>query len=153
MSGKNGPLIGPNIFKEFMSPCYIRIIDFLKTKGVEHFIVDTDGNVEKLIPLFLEAGITGMLPFERQAGNDLLAIRKAYPRLQMMGGFNKNLLTEDTNVIDKELNVIREMVKMGGYIPYCDHLVPPNVPWENYHYFRERLKEIVHSTKVKPKKV
>ena len=47
-----------------------------------------------------------------------------------------------------ELMIIREMIKMGGYIPYCDHLVPPNVSWENYKYFREKLKEVIYFTKV-----
>jgi hypothetical protein len=150
MSGKNGPLIGPNIFREFMSPCYKRLIDFLKTKGVKHFIVDTDGNVSVLIPLFLEVGITGLLPFERQAGNDLLQIRKKYPRLQMAGGFNKNVLSQSYTEIDKELEIIRNMIQLGGFIPYCDHLVPPNVPWDNYRYFRKRLTEIILSTTVKP---
>ena len=143
MSGKNGALIGPNIFREFMSPYYKRIIDFLKTKGVEHFIVDTDGNVEKLIPLFLEVGMTGMLPFERQAGNDLLEIRKKFPRLQMMGGFDKNVLSKGREDIDKELLNIKELIKLGGYIPYCDHLVPPNVSWQNYEYFRKKLIKIL----------
>ena len=134
-----------------MLPCFKGLIDFLKIKGVKHFIVDTDGNVNKLIPLFLEVGITGMLPFERQAGNDLLKIRKKYPKLQIMGGFNKNVLANSRKEIDNELNIVKEMVKLGGYIPYCDHLVPPNVSWENYKYYRKRLKEIIYSTKIKPK--
>jgi uroporphyrinogen decarboxylase len=150
MSGKNGPLVGPNIFKEFMSPCYKRIIDFLKARGVQHFIVDTDGNVNTLIPLFLETGMTGMLPFERQAGNDLIEIRKKYPELQMMGGFDKNTLAYGKKEIDSELVIIKKMIKSGGFIPYCDHLVPPNVSWENYKYFRERLKEIIYSTRITP---
>ena len=33
------------------------------------------------------------------------------------------------------------MKKQGGYLPTCDHGVPPEVPFENYVYFRELLKE------------
>lgn len=148
MSGKNGSLISPETFKEFMSPYYKRLIGFLKTKGIKHFNVDTDGNVDTLIPLFLEVGITGMLPFERQAKNDLIKIRKKYPNLNIFGGFDKNVLAKDKKEIDIELMNIREMIKPGGYIPYCDHLVPPNVPWENYKYFRNKLIDIIYSTKV-----
>lgn len=150
MSGKNGPLIGPNIFKEFMSPCYKKLISFLRTKGVDHFIVDTDGNVSQLIPLFLETGITGLLPFEKQAGNDLAKIRKKYPTLQMAGGFNKNVLAQGRSEIDNELEEMKYMIQSGGYIPYCDHLVPPNVPWDNYCYFRNKLIKIIQSTRVRP---
>ena len=49
-----------------MSPYYKKLIGFLKTKGIGTFIVDTDGKVDELLPLFMEAGINAMLPFERQ---------------------------------------------------------------------------------------
>jgi uroporphyrinogen-III decarboxylase len=143
MSGKNGSLISPKTFREFMTPYYKRLIGFLKNKGIKHFIVDTDGIVSELIPLFLEVGITGMYPFEIQAGNDILEIRKKYPYLQMFGGINKNELANDKTSIDNELAKIGEMIKSGGYIPYADHLVPPNVSWENFKYYRKRLREII----------
>ncbi|MCL5072863.1 MAG: hypothetical protein M1308_18500 [Actinobacteria bacterium] len=143
MSGKNGSLISPKIFKEFMTPYYKRIIDFLKNKGLKDFVVDTDGNVSELIPLFLEVGMTGMYPFEVQAGNDILEIRKKYPNLQIFGGIDKNKLAIDKSAIDNELVKVKEMIKLGGYIPYADHLIPPNVSWENFKYYRNKLKEII----------
>ena len=82
-----------------MTPYYRRIINFLKNKGLKHFIVDTDGNVSELIPLFIEAGMTGMYPFEVQAGNDILNIRKDYPKLQIFGGINKNELANANNFV------------------------------------------------------
>ena len=143
MSGKNGSLISPKIFREFMTPCYKRIINFLRNKGLKHFVVDTDGNVSELIPLFLEVGITGMYPFEVQAKNDILKIRKKYPHLQIFGGIDKNELAKDKLAIDNELVKVKEMIKLGGYIPYADHLIPPNVSWENFKYYRNKLKEII----------
>ena len=29
------------------------------------------------------------------------------------------------------------LISEGGYIPHCDHLVPPNSSWENFKYYRE----------------
>lgn len=80
-----------------------RIISFLRSKKIEKSVVDTDGNVEKLIPLFLEAGVNMLYPFERQAGNDLAAYRKKYPGVAMVGGFDKNTLFKGKEDIDKEL--------------------------------------------------
>ena len=145
MSGKNGSLISPKMFREFMTPYYRRIVNFLKNKGLKHFIVDTDGNVSELIPLFIEAGMTGMYPFEVQAGNDILNIRKDYPKLQIFGGINKNELANDKDSIDKELLKVKEMIKYGGYVPYADHLIPPNVSWENFKYYRNKLKGIINN--------
>ena len=148
MSYKNGPLISPAMFREFMTPCYRRFTDFLASRGIRKSIVDTDGNVEKLIPLFLEAGVNMMYPFERQAGNDLLEYRKRYPELVMMAGFDKNTLFKGKQQIDAELDLMTAMVKKGGFIPHADHWLPHNVSWENFKYYREKLNAIIDSTKV-----
>ena len=86
MSGKQGSLISPEMFRTFMTPRYKKIIKFLKTKDINLFLVDTDGKVDELIPLFMETGINIMYPFEQQAGNDLLVLRKSFPDLGIIGG-------------------------------------------------------------------
>ncbi len=148
MSGKTGSLISPDTFREFMSPNYKRMIEYLKIKGMKNFVVDTDGNVEGLLPLFLEVGINAMYPFEQQADNDLIKIRKQYPELRMTGGFDKNTLYKGSEYIDRELEKMEFLIKKGGYIPYADHLIPPNSTWENFKYYRDRLNEIICSTRV-----
>jgi len=148
MSGKQGSLIGPVTFREFMSPLYKKLIDFLKSKKIRYFNVDSDGYVSQLIPLFMEAGINSMYPFEQQAGNDLIELRKKFPDLRMLGGFDKNSLYKGKEHIDKELEKMAFMINQGGYIPYADHLVPPNCSWENYKYYREKLSRIIYSTRV-----
>jgi len=148
MSGKNGSLISPDTFREFMSPYYKKIIDFFKTKKITKFVVDTDGYVEKLIPLFMEVGINGIFPLEQQAGNDLLKIRGNYPDLVILGGFDKNTLFKGKEYIDKELEKMEFLIKRGGYIPFGDHLIPPNSSWENFKYYREKLNSIIDNVKI-----
>jgi hypothetical protein len=148
MSGKNGPLISPGTFKEFMTPCYKKITDFLKTKKIKYFNVDSDGNVSNLIPLFLEAGLNSMYPFEQQAGNDMLELRKKFPQLRMIGGIDKNILYKGREYIEKELQKVPALIKQGGYIPYIDHMVPPNSSWENFKYYRNKLNNIIDNTGV-----
>lgn len=67
----------------------------------------------------------------------------------MMGGFNKNVLAETKESIDKELIKITDLIAAGGYIPFADHLIPPNCSWNNFKYYREQLNKIIFSTKVK----
>ena len=148
MSGKNGQLISPAHFREFMMPPYKRIIRELKRMRVKSFIIDTDGKIDELLPLFLECGMTGMYPFEQQAGNDLFEIRSKYPKLQILGGIDKNKLALDENAIKIELCRLNELIKLGGYIPFADHLIPPNVSWNNFKFYREELNNIILNTKV-----
>lgn len=148
MAGKNGSLISPSMFKEFMSPYYKRLIDFLKTKNINLFCVDCDGNLEKLLPLFEEVGINIIYPIERQANNNLFKIRSEFPKLRLWGGIDKNALAKGKYFIDKELEKIDYLIRMGGYIPFCDHSIPPNITWEDWKYYRNKLNEIITSTEV-----
>jgi len=84
-----GPMVSPNIIKEFMLPYYKRFTSFLKSKGIDIILVDTDGNCMDIIPLFIEGGVTGMYPFEVECGIDIVKVRKKFPKLQMMGGIPK----------------------------------------------------------------
>ena len=152
MAGKQGMLVSPAIFKEFMAPAYRRIIGFMKARGVRHVIVDSDGFVEELIPLLIEVGVTGMLPFEIQAGNDLRRIRKRHPRFQIMGGFNKAILRDGNGNmaadLDGEMEKIRELISQGGYIPFADHFIPYDVSFTSFSQYRRRLQELISSNGV-----
>ena len=96
----------------------------------------------------MEVGINIIYPFERQAGNDLIAIRKNYPKLRILGSFDKNSLYKGKEYIDKELDTISWLIKQGGYIPFADHAIPPNSSWENFKYYRNKLNDIIYLTKV-----
>ena len=143
MSYKNGPLISPGLFREFMVPAYKKVTDVAKSHGVDIIMVDTDGDCTQLIRPFLEGGVTGLYPFEVQAGMDVVQVREAFPELQIMGGVNKREIAAGPERIDAELEKrIPGMVSRGGYIPMADHQVPPDVSWESYLHYRRRVAEL-----------
>jgi uroporphyrinogen decarboxylase len=143
MSYKNGPLISPAIFRSFIVPAYKKITDVAHSHGVNVVIVDTDGDCTSLIPGFLDGGVTGLLPFEVQAGMDVKQIREQFPRLQILGGVDKKELAGSHSQIDAELaRRLPGLIAGGGYIPMADHQVPPEVSWNNYRYYRRRVEEI-----------
>lgn len=140
-------MISPCIFKEFMTPYYKKLTNFLKAKGVNIILLDTDGDCSELIPLFLDAGITGLWPMEVSAGMDVLATRKKYPKLQIMGGIPKLNIALGNKQIDKFLEPVEWLLKQGGYIPFGDHSIPPQVPWKYFRYYREKLNHIIDKKK------
>jgi hypothetical protein len=144
MSYKGGPLISPAMFRTFMVKPYQKITRFLRGHGVTRIWVDTDGDCWKLIPLFLECGVSGLFPFEVQAGMDVVEVRRRYPSLLIRGGIDKSKLSLGPKAIDQELErVLPTMLQQGGYIPHADHLIPPDVSWPDYLYFRTRLGQMV----------
>ncbi len=91
-----------------------------------------------------QLGLTGMNPFEVQAGMDIVKIRKKYPKFQIMGGLDKRKIALGKKEIDNELEKkIPFMLRQGGYIPVADHLIPPDVSWDNFVYYRRHLQEII----------
>ena len=136
-------MVSPATFKEFMTPYYKRLTSFLKGKCVNIILLDTDGNCSELIPLFLEAGITGLWPMEVSAGMNVLAARKKYPKLQIMGGIPKLDIALGNKRVDEFLEPVGWLLKQGGYIPFGDHSIPPSVSWKDFKYYRGKLNYMI----------
>jgi uroporphyrinogen-III decarboxylase len=142
MCFKTGPLLGPEHVKKWMMPRYRKVIEAALGSGVGAIMVDTDGDCSKLIPLFLDAGVQALMPFEVQAGMDVVAIAKQYPQLGIMGGIDKRALAKDRDSIKKEVKrVVPFFLERGRFIPTLDHTVPPDVPLENFRYYLDCVRQ------------
>jgi len=143
MCYRNGPMIGPNAFEEFMSPYYRELMGFLKDDlGVPVVCVDTDGDLLKLIEKFVDAGVNMLVPWEVQAGMDVVAVRRDWPdSFVIWGGIDKRALYSDRGAIDAEvMRVVPPMLRSGGYMPAIDHVVPPEVSLDNWRYFLDLVR-------------
>jgi uroporphyrinogen decarboxylase len=141
MAYKNGSLISPDMFKEFMTPYYKRIIKITNEYGIDLHLMDSDGDIRELIPLWLECGIATVTPLEVAAGMDVVELRKEYGnQLGMEGGFDKRIMASTKEAIKQEFERLVPVIDGGGYILSCDHGVPHDVSFENYSYLTELLK-------------
>jgi uroporphyrinogen decarboxylase len=104
-------------------------------------MVDCDGDVSTLIPLFLEGGVNCMYPFEARANMDAVAIREQYgQRMSIICGIDKTALIKGREEIAKEVeSKVLPLAKTRGYIPSVDHGVPSDVSFQNYAYYIELL--------------
>jgi hypothetical protein len=141
---KTGPLFSPALMREVMVPRWKRFTDFLRRHGVPVILVDCDGNVEEFLPLVLEGGLNGLLPFEVAAGNDIGAVRRKYGRnLIIFGGIDKRALARGRDAIDAELaRSAAPLLSQGGYFPMLDHYAPPDIPFEDFMYYKIALKRM-----------
>ena len=143
LSGKNGPMISPATFEEFISPYYLELVPFLRERGVQNVIMDTDGDFTVMIPKILECGLDGVLPVDVNAGVDIVKVREQYPTLKFIGGFNKLSIIDGEEAIEKELDRLRPVIKQGGCIICTDHQAAPHTPLKYYQYYSRRLKEVM----------
>lgn len=143
MSGKSGSLISPKMIREFMLPRYKRIKKFAMEHNIPVMVVDTDGICDELIPLFEESGINLMLPFEIAAGNNIVELKKRFPGMAMLGGIDKLEIAKGPEATDRELDKIEPLLSGTGYIPGLDHLIHPDISFENYTYYMKELRKRV----------
>ena len=144
MAFKTGPLISPSMVRKFMMPHYKKVTDILRSNGVDVIIANSDGNVNELIPLWLECGINACWPLECAAGNDAVALRKKYGKdLILAGCIDKRALLKGKDAIREEvMSKVPFLLETGGYLPSVDHMVPPDVTLENYLYFINTVREV-----------
>jgi uroporphyrinogen decarboxylase len=142
MAYNNGPLISPDLVREFMLPYYHEMVAFFREFGDYKYLLDSDGNVDMLIPLFREGGIDGLLPFEVASGSDVVRLGEEYPDLIIAGGIDKRVIAKGKDAIDREIDRLRPLFKRGGYFPTMDHHVPPEVSWADFQYYLERVRKV-----------
>ena len=153
MSYNLGPMISRDLFEEFIKPYYERVIPEIKKYGTKVF-VDSDGKVDMAVPWFLEAGVEGFLPLERKSGVDINELRRKYPDLLMIGGFDKTSLFRGKEAIRQEVLRLLPVIRSGKYLISMDHQTPPGTTLENYRYYLSLLREFApQACKDAPRKI
>lgn len=144
MCYSGGPLLSPGHFKQYMVPRYRRVADILRKNGCDVIWVDCDGSIDQLIPMWLEAGINTMFPIEVGTWHaDPVKMRKEYGKdLLLMGGFDKHILAESKEAIEREVLRLAPLVEEGGFIPMPDHRVPPDVPYEHHLHWLRTIRKV-----------
>ena len=143
MAYKSAPLLSPSMARRYMLPRYRRVVDFLRGRGVKYIGLDSDGQIDPLIPVWLDAGLNYLYPFEVQAGMDVLAVRKKYGKeLRIFGGVDKRAIALGPAAIDAELARVEPLIHAGGYLPHTDHSAPPDISFENICYYFQALARV-----------
>jgi hypothetical protein len=140
MSYNHGPMVSRRICDEFLSPYYLRLLERLKDMNALT-IVDTDGDVTRLVPWLQAVGVEGVLPLERQASVDGMALRELYPKLRMVGHYNKLVMHLGEAAMRKEFERLLPLMRTGGFLPSVDHQTPPEVSLDDYRLFLRLIEQ------------
>jgi uroporphyrinogen decarboxylase len=144
MASRNGPFVSPRMFREFLQPGYHRVMQAAGKRGCVLGVVDCDGNPHDIVANWIEEGVNIMFPLEVAAGCDPFAWREEFgTSLRMRGAIAKVPLSRGRKEIDAELERIRPLLDRGGYIPHLDHLVPPDISYDNYRYYRDKKMKLI----------
>jgi hypothetical protein len=142
MAYKTACMVSPAVVREKFVPRYRELVQEAKRVCTDRVIVDSDGHISQLIPLWEEAGIEGTSPVEIASEQDILEYAEKHPRFVFFGGIDKRKLARGRSDVEQEIaGKAKKLYRRGGWIPAVDHAVPADVPFENFKYMIELLKQ------------
>ena len=141
---KNGPLLSPTLFDELCAKHYKKRTDLCHRYGIDIISLDCDGITESLLSTWIENGVNVMFPIEVGVwGDQFEAARKKYgERMLGVGGMDKSVLRKDRAAVDAEIERLKRLVALGGFIPCPDHNLLPGSKFELVQYYAEEIKKI-----------
>lgn len=141
---KSGPLLSPEVFDELCRKHYKKRNDLLHKYGIDIISLDCDGVTEKLIPTWLETGVNVLFPIEVGVwGDQFEPARKKYGKeILGVGGMDKTAFRKDKAAVDAELERLKRLFDLGGFIPCPDHRLMPGSKFELVQYYAEEIKKI-----------
>lgn len=144
MAYKTRSMISPKMVRQVLLPVYQRWVPEIKKGGCPIVSLDSDGYIGELIPIWLETGINCCEPMEVAAGNDIVEYRRIYgKKMAYRGGIDKRAIAKGGQVMKEEvMRVVPPLLKEGGFIPKCDHGVPPDISWPNYIEYSRLLAKL-----------
>jgi len=133
--GKNGPLMSPSHFKEFILPGMIKVMQAAKEKGA-YYIKHCDGYVWPILDEMVNAGIDALNPIQPDAGMNIGEVKKIYgDKICLVGNIEcSNLLTfgDPAQVTRAVKECISQASPGGGHILSSSNCIHKSVKPENF---------------------
>ena len=139
---RNGPLISPKVYDAQFGPMYKRLTELVGSYGIDIVSLDCDGVIDSLIPTWINNGVNTMFPIEVGTwGASIAPWREKYGRqLLGVGGMDKRVFAQELAAVDNEIERLKPLISLGGYIPCPDHLIAPDAKWDNVRYYCDRMR-------------
>jgi hypothetical protein len=139
---KNSTLVSPSMYRDLWVPALRKVVDVLLSYGIDVIAHYTSGNICPLIPTLLDIGISLFFPLEAAAGMDALALRGEFGRdIRLIGNISRQALMDGPQAIDEEFErKALPLMADGGYVPAVDDMITPNITFQSYSYYIEKVR-------------
>jgi len=140
----SGPWISPEMFRRFVKPALIRQVNAFNDKGA-YAVLHSDGNIAKILPDVVDAGIDAYQGIDVMAGMDLKTVKEQYgKRTCLIGNVNPSIIEFGTKeqVCLEVSRCIRDGAREGGFILSASANVSINTNFENFKLMLDYAKKI-----------
>jgi uroporphyrinogen decarboxylase len=136
-----GTLFSPRMYEEILYPFHRRLMGYFASMGLP-IVYHSDGDIRKVIPLLIRAGVRCIQPIESKANMDLMELKQEHGNsLVLMGGVDYDRIALGPEEAEKEIRrKVGEGKRGGGYIYHSDHSVPPTISLKHYQWVLELVR-------------
>ncbi|MBI5966713.1 MAG: hypothetical protein HY882_02480 [Deltaproteobacteria bacterium] len=136
LSGQDGPLMSPELYRKLIKPCHWRIFQAIKEHTAAKICVHTCGSVYAFLDDYVELGVDVLNPVQVSARDmDPYLLKQKYgSALSFHGGIDTQRFLPRANpaqVKDEVRRMIGILGRGGGYLFTSCHSIQPDVPPEN----------------------
>ena len=144
MAYNEGPMFSPDTFERVLLPAYRHMISSWKEAGASFVLLHSDGNIEPLIPMLIDAGIDGFNPVEPRSGMDLVRLREQYGNQAAWIGGMCNSIVLPNGPIEAIREQARRIVEAGrdGGVIIGAHSIGPDIPIEHYEAYLDQVRSM-----------
>lgn len=130
---KKGTFMSPAYWREYFKPWVAQMVKAAHGAGLP-VIYHGCGNVQAILPDYIEMGVDAYNPLEAKAGMDVVDLRRRYGhRIGFCGNSNIQVWeTGDRDAIRREVLRKLNAARGGGYIFQSDHSVSSGVSGRTY---------------------
>ncbi len=132
---KNGPMFSPECYQELIMPAHQILFDCVHSHA-GYVIHHSDGDMHKLLPLLLKAGIDVSQPLQNTGNQTAESLVNEFgKKLVYMGNINVRVLeTNDPIQIENEVKRKLSVFPRERYIIDSDGSITPKVSWDSFRW-------------------
>ncbi|WP_073345221.1 uroporphyrinogen decarboxylase family protein [Caldanaerobius fijiensis] len=133
-SYKNGPMISPEMYREFVLPVHKERVAHVKSYGL-NVLKHACGNNWLILDMFVEAGFDCYQSIQPTAGMDIKEVKEKYgDKICLWGGVAVEHLVSGTreDVINDVRYAIKYAAVNGGFIMGSSHSIAVGCKYDNY---------------------
>jgi hypothetical protein len=137
-------LVSPEIYKEWIYPWHKKLCGLAHEHGA-YVHLHSHGNIRKVLPYVLSAGVDMLNPFDKNESMDLVEFLENNPKSRTVpvGGLHKNFFAWDRDIQNEYLtSLFRNAKKAGRWMLMDPSGIPATVSKETYDFVREKAYEL-----------
>lgn len=119
---------------------YGPMVGWIKDQGIEFVALSAPGYLGDMLSTWIDLGIN-VISVQVEGGYDVARLRDLFEgKVSFIGNIDHRVLAWSKRDIAEEVGRKLLLFEEGRFIPAPDHMIMPDVPWENFEYFMGLMK-------------